>query len=420
MPVELLSITHRTAPVAIRERLALDAAHRAALMARLAGLAGEAVALCTCNRTELYWTARPAATSGEVLALLAAEAGLDPGSLEPYVAHRRGAAAARHLCRVAAGLESQVLGEPQILGQVREAAEEARAAGAIGPVLDRLFTLAVVAGKRARTETAIGRGAGSIGQAAVQLARSILGDLAGKRALVVGAGEMGRLVTASLASYRPGWLGITNRTGERAREVARKVGAQPIPWECLDETLARVELAVVATAAQEPVLTRRRLERVVTARGGRLLLLIDIAVPRNVEPAVAGLPGIELRDIDALEALCAEGRRARARAIPQVEAIVEEQVEEFVEWERARAVAPVIQQLRERVEAIREEETARALRRLGHLSERDRQVVLALSHGLVNKLLHLPISRLRERGAQELYIHALADLFGLEGSPDAS
>jgi glutamyl-tRNA reductase len=414
MPVELLSITHRTAPVAIRERLALDAAARAALMARLAGLTGEAVALCTCNRTELYWTARPAATPGDVLALLAVEAGFDPGSLEPCVVHLRGAAAARHLCRVAAGLESQVLGEPQILGQVREAAEEARAAGAIGPVLDRLFTLAVVAGKRARTETAIGRGAGSIGQAAVQLARSILGELAGKRALVVGAGEMGRLVAASLVSYRPGWLGIANRTGERAREVARKVGAQPVPWECLDEALAAVELAVVATAAQEPVLTRRRLERVVAARGGRLLLLIDIAVPRNVEPAVAGLPGIELRDIDALETLCAEGRRARERAIPQVEAIVKEQVEEFLEWERARAVAPVIQQLRERIEAIREEETTRALRRLGHLSERDRQVVLALSHGIANKLLHLPISRLRERGDQEPYIRVAADLFGLD------
>lgn len=414
MPVELLSVTHRTAPVGVRERLALDAAARAALMARLAGLTGEAVALCTCNRTELYWPARSAATAGGVLSLLATAAGLDPGSLEPYVAYLQGAEAARHLCRVAAGLESQILGEPQILGQVREAAEEARVAGAIGPVLDRLFTLAVVAGKRARTETAIGRGAGSIGQAAVQLARSTLGELAGKRALVIGAGEMGRLVAASLASYQPGWLGIANRTGERAREVARKVGAQPVPWECLDKTLATVDLAVVATGAPEPVLTRSRIERVLAERGERPLLLIDIAVPRNVEPAVAGLPGIELRDIDALETLCAEGRRARERAIPQVEAIVEEQVQEFLEWERARAVAPVIRQLRERVEAIREEETARALRRLGHLSERDRQVVLALSHGIANKLLHLPISRLRERGAQDLYIHAIADLFGLD------
>ncbi|GBD16845.1 Glutamyl-tRNA reductase [bacterium HR26] len=248
----------------------------------------------------------------------------------------------------------------------------------------------------------------------MQLARSTLGELAGKRALVIGAGEMGRLVAASLASYQPGWLGIANRTGERAREVARKVGAQPVPWECLDKTLATVDLAVVATGAPEPVLTRSRIERVLAERGERPLLLIDIAVPRNVEPAVAGLPGIELRDIDALETLCAEGRRARERAIPQVEAIVEEQVQEFLEWERARAVAPVIRQLRERVEAIREEETARALRRLGHLSERDRQVVLALSHGIANKLLHLPISRLRERGAQDLYIHAIADLFGLD------
>jgi len=414
MPVELLSVTHRTAPVGVRERLALDVDARSALMARLARIAGEAVALCTCNRTELYWVAGPAATRSDVLVLLAAESGLDPERLQPHVVQLRGAEAARHLCRVAAGLESQILGEPQILGQVREAAEEARAAGALGPVLDRLFTLAVVAGKRARTETPIGRGAGSIGQAAVQLARSILGELAGTRALVIGAGEMGRLVATSLVSYRPRWLGIANRTGDRAREVARDVGVHLVPWECLDETLATVDLAVIATGAQEPVLTYQRLEPVVAARGGRPLLLIDVAVPRNVEPAVAGLPGIELHDIDGLRELCEEGRRARERAVPQVEAIVEEQVQEFLEWEHARAVVPVIQQLRERVEAIREEETARALRRLGHLSERDRQVVLALSHGIANKLLHLPISRLRERGAQEPYIHAIADLFGLD------
>ncbi len=413
MPVELLSITHRTAPVGVRERLALDAAARAALMTRVASLAGEAVALCTCNRTELYWPARPAVTHGDVLALLAAAAGLDPGSLEPHMIRLRGAEAARHLFRVAAGLESQVLGEPQILGQVRDAAEEARALRTVGPVLDRLLALAVVTGKRARAETEISRGAGSIGQAAVQLARSLLGELAGKRALVIGAGEMGRLVAASLASYRPGWLGIANRTGERALAVARKLEVQPVAWEALDETLASVDLAIVTTGAPEPVLTKRRLEPVVAARRGRQLLLIDVAVPRNVEPGVAELPGVDLRDIDALQELCAAGRRSREDAIPQVEAIVEEQVREFLEWERARSVASLIRQLREQVEAIREAETARALRRLTHLSERDRQVVLALSHGIANKLLHRPITRLRERGAEGQHLATLADLFGL-------
>lgn len=414
MAVELLGVTHRTAPVELRERLALDTDARVALARELARSFGEAVVIGTCNRTEVYWTGRPGPGREEVLTALSELAGVDAPVLAAHVLHRCGAAAVRHACRVAAGLESQILGEPQILGQVRDAADEARRAGTLGPVLDRLFTVAVVAGKRARTETPISRGAGSVGQAAAQLARSAFGDLSQARVLVIGAGEMARTAAVALSSFAPAWLGIANRTAERATALASAVGADVVPWEALDRTLATVDVAVVATGAQEHLLTRERLARIADARHGCLLVLIDIAVPRNVDPAAASLPGIVVYDIDALTEVRAEGKRLREQAVPHVEAIVEEHVRAFLEWERARTVAPLIRQLREQVEAIRQEETDRALRRLGHLSERDRQVVLALSHGIANKLLHRPITRLRESGVEAPQARALADLFGLE------
>ncbi|MDI3339496.1 MAG: glutamyl-tRNA reductase [Sphaerobacter sp.] len=412
-----LAVTHRTAPVALRERLAFDDAALRALAAELGEVAEELVPLVTCNRTELYLLGRGEGAAERAVSLLAARAGLPAAELAAHVETRTGPDAARSLFRVAAGLESLVLGEPQILGQVREAAAWAAGAGTIGPVLSRLFTVAVVAGKRARSETAISRGAGSVSQAAVELARATLGDLRGRRALVVGVGEMGQLVARNLVAHGARDVAICNRSPERAVRVAAEIGGRVVPWEALDEALREADIGITATGAHEPVLTRARLAPIAAQRDGRPLLLIDIAVPRDVEPAVATLPGIHVRDIDALHEIRDENLRAREEVIPVVEAIIEEEVAAFAAWCRGRGAVPVIRELRARADAVRQQELERALRRLSHLSERDREVVRALSHGLVSKLLHQPVTRLREADAeaQSDYARALADLFGLDG-----
>lgn len=417
----LLSVTHRTAPLTIRDRLAFDAAERAALLRELGTTLTEAAAIVTCNRTEIYGLAPGDAgcAAERATALLARCAGMAVEDLAPAIERLEGDEAARHLFRVAAGLDSIVVGEPQILGQVREAAEVAAGAGTLGPTLAKLFNLAIVAGKRARSETPISRGAGSVSYAAVELARAILGDLRGRRAVVVGLGEMGQLVARNLVAQGVGNLAVCNRTPERAEIVARDIGGRILAWEELDEALATADIAVCATGARDPILTRERLRPVAEQRAGRPLLLIDIAVPRDVEPAAGKLPGIHLRDIDALRDIRSENLRAREEAIPRVEEIIEAQVAAFADWRRGRAAVPVIRELRAQVEAIREREVEKALRRLGHLDERDREVVLALSHGLANKFLHGPTTRLKatEPEEQPHYAQVVADLFDLE-SPD--
>ena len=412
----LLAVTHRSAPLDVRERLAFDDAALGALVADLQPVAEEVVPLVTCNRTEIYLLGRSAEAAARALPLIAARAGLAEDTLAAHTRCLTGADAARYLFRVAAGLESLVVGEPQILGQVRTAAEWARGAGAIGPILSRLFTYAVVAGKRARSETAISRGAGSVSHAAVELARSILGDLDGRRALVIGVGEMGQLVARNLVAHGARDVAVCNRSPERAALVAREIGGRVVPWEDLDEALREADIAVTATGAREPVLTRDRLEPVAAQRNGRPLLLIDIAVPRDVDPIAATLPGVYLRDIDALHDIREENLRERQEVIPQVEAIIEEEVAAFTTWCHGREAVPVIRGLRERVEAVQQQEVERALRRLGHLSERDREVVRALAHGLVNKIVHEPVTRLREADPEtrDDYAQALTHLFDLD------
>lgn len=409
----LLGITHTTAPLAVRERLALDDAERGALLAELAGLTRESAAIVTCNRTELYALASVDDAPRHALGLLARQSGLPVTALEPVIERSTGEDAARHLFRVAAGLESLVVGEAQVLGQVREAAAAARAAGTAGPVLTKLFNLAVAAGKRARAETAIGRGAGSVSHAAVELARNLLGDLRGKHALVIGLGEMGQIVARNLVAHGARDLAVCNRTAERAERVARLLGGRAVPWERLDDALTAADVVVTATGARVPMLSTQRMSRVAARREGRPLLLIDIALPRDVEAGVAGLPGIHLRDLDALQAVRTENLRAREDVVPQVEAIIDQEVAAFLTWWQGREVLPVIRGLRERVEAIREAEVEKALRRLGHLDARDREIVLALSHGLANKFLHQPVTRLKESAARDEYARAVADLFEL-------
>ena len=414
MKVFLLSITHRTAPLAVRERVAFGPKEREELLVAMSGITPEVVAIITCNRTEIYGIYSSEQDTERALTLLAEHARLPVDKLDPHAERLQGLDAAHHLFRVAAGLDSMVVGEPQILGQVREAAEAARDAGVIGPVLSKLFNGAVETGKRARTETAISRGAASVSHAAVELGRRVLGNLAGRRAVVIGAGEMGQLVARTLADHGVADLAVCNRTTEGAQDLAFAIGGRVVPWSDLGEALVTTDIVISATGSSEPILTAAFLEPVVERRNGRPLLMIDIAVPRDIEPVAGELPGIHLRDLDALHDLRSANLRERADEIPLVDAIVEEQLASFLNWHRGRTVTPVIRELRHRMDTIRAQEVDKALRRLGHLEERDRQVVLALSHAIANKLLHTPVTRLKETDAQEDYARAVADLFDLK------
>jgi glutamyl-tRNA reductase len=407
----LLSVTHATAPIALRERLALDSAGQAELQRRIAATCRESIAIVTCNRTEIYGVASQTDPTEQLLELLAECAGLMPDALAPHVVRSSGDDAVRHLFRVAAGIDSLIIGEPQILGQVRDAATQAREAGYSGPILERLFNYAVVTGKRARHETPISRGAGSVSQAAVELARDTLGDLTGRQGLVIGLGEMGQLVARNLAAHGLAGLSLCNRSPETAVGRGRPWHASGVAWEARGEALASGDIGVSATSARQPILTRPRLESILDRRAGRPLLLIDIAVPRDIEPDSRHVPGLHLYDLDQLHVIRAKTFESRARTIPQVEAIIEDEVRAFAEWQRWRASAPVIRQLRTHADTIREQEVERALRKLGHLDERDREVVRALGHAITNKLLHDPVTHVKGTPSSAKFV---ADLFGLD------
>ena len=410
----LLSVTHATAPIEIRERLALDPAAQLTLFQDIAQATSESVAIVTCNRTEIYGVSPTQASAKRALDRLAAHAGLTADELKPFALRLNGVDAARHLFRVAAGIDSLIIGEPQILGQVREAATQAREAGYSGPILERLFNYAIVTGKRARHETAISRGAGSVSQAAVELARHTLGDLSGRQGLVIGLGEMGQLVARNLAAHGLAELRLCNRSPEPAAQLARQLHASGVAWEAMDDALLATDIGVTATSAREPILTRRRLESIVERRDGRPLLLIDIAVPRDIDPDSRYVAGLHLYDIDALHTIRARNLQSRARTIPRVETIIEDEISAFAQWHRWRSSTPVIRQLREHADSIREQEVDRALRKLSHLDERDREVVRALSHAITNKLLHEPVTRLKDAPEPANRAHAVADLFGLD------
>ncbi len=412
----LLSVTHHTAPIEVRERLALDHDHQAALMDDLSGIVDEAVAIVTCNRTEIYGVSPDPTATPAVRSCLARRAGFATETLRAHLRFMRGADAVEHLFRVASGLDSLVIGEPQILGQVRQAADAARESGHSGPILERLFNYAVVAGKRARHETSISRGAGSISHAAVELARSTLGGLRNRTGLVVGLGEMGQLVARNLVSNGLTELRLCNRSPERSAFFAHQLHATDVGWDGLDEALATADICIVATGAPEPILTKRRLESVLCQREERPLLLIDIAMPRNIEPAAAFVPGVHLHDIDSLHSIREENLQSREETIPQVEAIVDDELRAFRDWFHGRESAPAIQRLQRHAELIREREVQRTLRRLGHLDERDREVVLALSHAITNKMLHEPVTRLKRSPDPADHSRALIDLFGLDSA----
>jgi glutamyl-tRNA reductase len=399
MSLVLVGTSHRLSPVEVRERIAFDVDEAAELARRLAD-GGEAVCLSTCNRTELYFSHQ----DPDVAEQLAADALLGD-EVELY--RMRDEEAALHLFRVAAGLDSLVPGEGEILGQVREAYE----AGARGPVLDRLFSEALRVGKKVRTETAIAESPSSVSSAAAALAQQVFGELTGCSVLLVGAGEVSELAARALTARGATIGAVTSRTQESAERLAEAFDARTVPFDDLGRELEQVDVVVSSTSSPEPVLSREQ----VPNRHGRPLFVIDLAVPRDVDPAVAELEDCYLYDIDDLQAVVRESLSGRRREAERAEAIVEQEAKRFRDWQASLHVVPAIASLRERAESIRSGELAKAEGRLEGLSESERRTVESLTTQIVNKLLHVPIVRMKEAAATEGagYVEVARHLFGL-------
>jgi glutamyl-tRNA reductase len=397
MRLLLVGTSHRLAPVEIRERVALDSEGESALAHQL-GEGGEAVCLSTCNRTELYLaTADPNAAGERATAELAQVGGIPRGELEPYVYRLEQDAAAAHLFRVAAGLDSLIPGEGEIQGQVRAAYER----GAVGPLLDRLFRHALQTGKRVRSETAIGERPASVASAAAALAAQVFGDLTGRRILVVGAGKVGELAARHLVDRGASLSFVANRTLDRASSVAARFGAAALPLAEIERELADADIVVSSTSAREQIVSREQVEGALPARKGRPLLLLDLAVPRDLDPEIRRLHGTFLYDIDDLQAVVEESLTGRRGEAARAEAIVAAEGERFRAWLASLDAVPAITSLRERAEAIRRGELEKASGRLAGLSEHERHAVESLTSQIVNKLLHEPIMRLKEAGLGE-------------------
>jgi glutamyl-tRNA reductase len=420
MHVLLLGVSHRSAPVELRERLDFAARGLDQALAVLAAqpAAVEAVVLSTCNRAEIYVACEEVAPARtEVLQFLENYHGLASAALAPHVVEHIDADAARHLFRVAAGLDSLVMGEPQILGQVKDAYAAAAEGRTTGPVMNKLFPASFTVGKRVRTETALAEGAVSVSFAATALARKIFGDLAGRTVLVVGAGEMGKLTAQHLRAQGVRRILICSRTLAHARALADSIDGEPLPWHEMPAVLGEADIVISATGASLPVLTRAQIEAVIRVRRNRPLFIIDIAVPRDVDPAVGDLDAVFLYNIDDLQAIVEENLTRRAAEVGRAEAIVEDEGRKFEAWLSARRAIPTVVALRQRFEAIRRAELERLRPKLASLTPEARSRVDEITRLLVEKLLITPTEQLKatpDADRVQTYADALTRLFALD------
>jgi glutamyl-tRNA reductase len=416
--------------VELRERVSFsaDQAQRAAEQLRSKGVLSETLVLSTCNRSELYGVPPESAgdSAGAMELFLATFHHVDPSALSSSLYRRRDHDAVRHLFRVAAGLDSMLLGEAEILGQVREAYRIALDLGATGPVLNRMFQNALEVGKRVRTETEIGKKPVSVAFAGVKLAERIFGSLKGHSALILGAGATGEQVMDHLRDRGISNLRVANRSPERARELAARVGAGVVEWEALnrfpDGALAWPDMIVSSVASEQPVLTRAMLERAMAARSNRSLLLVDLGMPRNIEPSAANLYNVYLYDMEHLSEIVEQNKKSRQDEVPRAEAIVEEQVDKFQKWQSGVEASTVISALRARLASEREVFLRERLAAWPNLSAEERARMSALMEELLNRVLLGPAESLKgepdlRRKLQNL--EALRDLFRLDRDDSA-
>jgi glutamyl-tRNA reductase len=433
VPVFVVGANFRSAPLELLERLAIDHEHRPKALAGLLDLehVHEAVVVSTCNRVEIYTAiSRFHGAAGDVRRFLADLHGLRLGEFADHLYDYYEARAVQHLFGVAAGVDSMVIGEAQILGQIREAFQAAQAERSVGAVLSALFTRAIKVGRRARSETAIGAGMASTVTVGLRVATGQLGDLAGRRVLLVGAGSLARLAGRALREAGVGELVVANRTMATGAALAGELGGRAVPLDRVDDELALADLAVAATAGSTPTvgaatvanaLARRDRRRGVqgTPGGSGPLVLLDLGVPRDVEPGVRGLPGVVLADLDALRAVLETDEGPR-REVERVRSLIARETGAFMGGQREARLNPTIRALRARAEQVRQQELAKASTRLAGLDDRQRAAVEAVTHGLVNKLLHDPMVRgktLAARPDGDLYVAALRELYGLDPQP---
>jgi len=419
--VVVIGLNHRTMPLDLFERMTIDGARLPKALHDLASREhlGEVVVLSTCNRTEVYALAEKFhGAYGDVRHFLAELAFLTPDEFADHLYVHYDTEAARHLFSVAAGLDSAVLGEAEILGQVRAAWERAGEEGTTGPVLNLLFRHALETGKRARTDTDIARGTASVSHAAVDMAAERLGDLAGKRVLVMGAGEMAEGMSTALQRAGVTDVFVANRTWRKARALADRIGGQAVRLGDLPLALLEIDLLLTSTGATVPVVEHDDFAPVMAERNGRELLIVDIAVPRDVDPTVRELSGVTLLDINDLRTFAQAGIERRSAELAAVEAIVEEEIDRFRTAASARSAAPVVGALHRWADDVRDAELARFDARLDALSDRQREAVDALAKGLVNKLLHRPTMSLKEHAGSptgDRLADALRQLYDLDG-----
>jgi glutamyl-tRNA reductase len=418
MNISVTGLSHQTAPIALRERLAFAPEELATALSGLHEVYDAAAILSTCNRTEVYITNQtPVSSTSVIRALASVRRVAVPEGAEFY--HLEGDDAIRHLFRVASGIESLVVGEFEILGQVRAAFSAATAAGSTSSVLARLFHAAIRAGRRARDETQVSAHGVSVSATAVALVRQALGDLRRKCVLIVGAGDAARLTAQALTSAGTGRILVSTRTFERARDIASELGALAYPFEEMPSLLREADIVISSTSAPEHVISRRDIEAALDGRGQRPLVLVDIAVPRDIDPAVAGLHGVSLFDIDDLQAQAEENLEARLNEVAAVEVVVEQEVERFRDWLDTRDVIPTIARLEARAENARRREVERTLARMPGLTTQDRKRLEAMTRAIVRRILHEPVTRLKTPTGQGL-LESAHHLFGLDSSTDDS
>jgi glutamyl-tRNA reductase len=421
MHVQLLGINHHTAPIELREVLAMDGTTVQAILREIRGdgAVSEAVIVATCNRTELYVCGDDSvAAEAAMRQVFARQAGDLRSLVDAHAYLRSGAEACRHLLRVAAGLDSMILGEHQILGQVREAQNLAKDAETLGPLMQRLWSAAIHTGKRARAETDIGMGAVSIASATVSLAERVLGDLRDRSVLLIGAGDTGRLAARHLADRRPGRLLVANRTLARGIAVAEAFGGNAVPLSDIPSLLMSVDVVVSATRAPGFVVTSEMVRNGLSVRGPRPLVLVDVAVPRDIEPSAASLENVFLYPMDAVRTLVDRSLAHRLREVPRVEAIVEEESGKLIAWARGQGAVTVVRELVDRFERVRAEEVRRNLK---HFHPEEKAHIDRLTKTLVSRLLRPPITQLTSGtltpSVESARLELVRELFALEPAP---
>jgi len=418
-----IGVSHKTAPVAVRERLALTPGKVGEFLrdTQALGDVQEAVAISTCNRTEVYVVARePVEAETRVLGMLARKAGIRPTELAESIYALRNCDAARHLYRVTSGLESMIVGEAEIQGQVKRAYDDALAAQSTGPLTNHLFRAALATGKRVRSETQIGARRMSVSSLAAALVSEQLEGLERREVLLVGAGETSELAARALADRGVEAIFVANRRRDRALSLAQRFGGQAMSFDELPQQLERADALLCTTSSPHPILTGEDVAAVMEARGGRPLLILDLAVPRDVAPDVREVAGVSLYDIDDLQAVVRRNRSVRQVEAQHAEGIVEEEIQRFADWLGSLEVMPTLGALRARGQAIAEQLVRENAGRWESASERDLERVGALAQAVVNRLLHEPTARMKNVADDRVHLRmqVIRELFGLEDAPE--